>query len=284
MVSNIGFNFLVKRGGKDVISCLRRTRKLTTPINFEGLKYVPNLEKDTVQLSKTVGKHKIPRFIYHMTNKKNYESMIKDGIIRTSRDGLLGKGVFTTELTNFFKCWRKCKSWGDTSLQEKLLGQVAKGSDEIVIIRIPTAKLDPNKLIIRSQNKLFSWAFSGKAEEAFEQITQRVNNEALPNSWLNKVREILKDIITKQESKKYAEHLTTGAPAKMSNLYKQRKEALEYVYLDNIPLTDVQKIGELDIKALRESVEYDPIHPMRSIFTKLLDCTPEVKGAELLNC
>jgi len=236
-----------------------------------------------MQIIKTIGKHKIPRFIYHMTNKSNYESMICDGIIKTSQDGLLGDGVFTTELTNLFKRWRKCKSWNSKSLQEKLIEQVAKGEDEIVILKIPTTKLDSDKLVIRSQNKLFSWAFSDKADEAFKQIPA-MGNEACPNGWLNKVREILKDIIAKQESKKYAEHLTTGTPAKMSSLYKQRKEALEYVYLDNIPMSNVEKIGEVNIAALRKTAEYDPVRPMRSIFTHLLKGTPEVKGAELLTC
>ena len=42
-----------------------------------------------MQIIKTIGKHKIPRFIYHMTNKGNYESIIRDGVIKTSRDELL---------------------------------------------------------------------------------------------------------------------------------------------------------------------------------------------------
>lgn len=236
-----------------------------------------------VQIINTIGKHKIPRFIYHMTSKRNYESMLCDGIIKTSPDELLGNGVFTSELTNLFKRWRKCKSWGNESLQERLISHVAKGNDEIVILKIPTTKLDADKLVIRSQNKLFNWAFSDKAKEAFNQISI-MGNEDIPNGWLNKIREILKDIIAKQESKKYAQHLTTGAPAKMSGLYKQRKEALEYVYLDNIPISNVEKIGEVNIAELRKSAEYDPVRPMRSIFTNLLKGTPEVKGAELLTC
>ncbi len=236
-----------------------------------------------MQIIRSIGKHKIPRFVYHMTNKSNYESMLCDGIIKTSEDGLLGKGVFTTELTNLFKRWRKCKSWRGFSLQEKLIQQVAKGNDEIVILRIPTTKLDSDKLVIRSQNKLFNWSFSKNAAEAFRQIP-KMGNKDCPNGWLNKVREILKDIITKQESKECAEHLTIGAPAKMSGLYKQRKEALEYVYLDNIPISNVEKIGEVNIAELRQTAEYDPVRPMRSIFTNLLKGTPEVKGAELLTC
>ena len=78
--------------------------------------------------------------------------------------------------------------------------------------------------------------------------------------------------------------MTEGAPVNESKLYTKRKQAIEYVYKDNIPITDAEKIGELNIAALRSSTEYDPTKPMRSIFTALLKGTPEVKGAELLNC
>lgn len=237
-----------------------------------------------MQIVRSVGKHKIPRFIYHMTNKCNYESMLHDGVIKTSLDGLVGKGVFSTELTNLFKRWRKSNCWEGESLQKRLIEQVAKGKDEIVILKIPTAKLDSDKLIIRSQNKLFNWSLSDKGEEAFDQLSNAIAGLNRDNNWLQKIREILEDIITKQNSKKCATHLTQGAPARMSKLYKQRKEALEYIYLDNIPISSAEKIGEVNIKELRKTAKYDPVRPMRSIFTELLKGTPEVKGAELLTC
>lgn len=231
----------------------------------------------------TVGKHKIPRFIYHMTNKKNYEAMLADGVIKPSYDALIGKGVFATELTNLFKRWKNSSSWGFESLQEQLIRQVARGTDEIVMLKIPTAKLDTNKLVVRSQNRLFNWAFSDKGAAAFSQSSKKFNRMDGDN-WLQKVREFYKNIIKKQLTNDYAEHLTSGAPAKMSGLYKQRKEAIEYVYFDNIPISDVEKIGEVNIKTIRKTAEYDPVRPMRSVFTKLLQGTPEVKGAELLSC
>ena len=46
----------------------------------------------------------------------------------------------------------------------------------------------------------------------------------------------------------------------------------------------IEKIGEVNIKELRKTAKYDPVRPMRSIFTELLKGTPEVKGAELLTC
>ena len=78
--------------------------------------------------------------------------MLRDGFIKTSPDVTLGRGVFATELTNLFKRWRLNKSWGNDSLQEKLLSQIAKGSEDIVILKIPTAKLNQDLLRIRSQN------------------------------------------------------------------------------------------------------------------------------------
>ena len=233
----------------------------------------------------TPGKHKIPRFIYHMTNRANYESMLRDGVIRASDDALLGKGVFTTELTNFFKHWRRSNSWGSSSLQERLIEQVAKGQDEIVMLKIPTGRLASDKLVIRSQNRLFSWSYSNNGRSALNEVEEFFMNNVSQNSdWINRFRTLLKSSITKRESKEVVEHLTSGSPAKMSGLYKQRKEALEYAYLDDILMSDVQKIGELNIKALRATAEYDPVRPMRSIFTNLLKGTPEVKGAELLSC
>ena len=238
-----------------------------------------------VQTVAKIGKHKIPRFIYHMTNKSNYESMLKDGVLKTSGDELIGKGIFATELTNFFKHWRKNTSWGNNSLQERLIYQVAKGKDEIVMLKIPTTKLSPDKLLIRSQNRLFTWVNSDCADEAFDFTQKLLTNEQNSSvGWLNKVRNLLKSFLSKKESRGVVEHLTSGAPAKMSSLYKQRKEALEYIYLDDILMSDVEKIGEVNIKALRETADYDPVRPIRSIFTNLLKGTPEVKGAELLSC
>ena len=41
------------------------------------------------------GKHKVPRYIYHMTNKSAYESMVKDGFIYAKDEDLLNtKGIF----------------------------------------------------------------------------------------------------------------------------------------------------------------------------------------------
>ena len=221
---------------------------------------------------------KIPRYIYHLTNASNYSSILKDGVIKRSHDELLGKGVFATELENFFKHWTKSKDWSDFSLQEELIKQISKGESDIVILRIPTAGLDTNKLFVRSQNRLFSWSFNTDVEKVDKAIESMEQNAPNSKAWIEKMKEIFNDIISKERSKECANHLTKGAPALSSPLYKQRKEAIEFVYLDDIPLTKAQKIGEANLDQVKNAPEYDPFRPIKSLFAKLLSGTPEEKS------
>jgi len=279
-LQKVALNFLVERGGKLVKSLL--CTKPTKVINTNGLKYISNTNVH-------YGKHKIPRYTYHMTSKKNYESMVKDGFIKPSNSGLLGKGVFMTELTNFFKRWRNNKAWREKSLQEKLLSQVAKDENEIVMLKIPTDKLKHNKLKIRSQNILFKWATSKEGTNIFKEACRTAregNSTAELRNWKatisNEYRKALK-LIMGNDLKTF-KHLTEGTLAKDSKLFKQKKHAIEYIYEDTIPISDVVKIGEVNLETLRTSRLYDPSKPIRSIFTALLQGQPEVKGAELLKC
>lgn len=280
-LQKIAFNFMVERGGKLAQSLLCTKPQIVT--NNNGLKYV-------AKSIDRYGKHKIPRFTYHMTNKKNYESMLKDGFIKPSEDGLFGKGVFMTELTNLFKRWKINRAWGQESLQEKLLFQIAKGEDEIVMLKIPTEKLNHNKLKIRSQNNLFTWARSKTAKTIFQEASKAVYEgtpqRELRKNWkiqiINEFKKAFNSLMGNDV--RTTKHLTEGALAKDSKLYKQRKHAIEYIYEDAIPISDVTKIGEVNVELLRDSRLYDPTKPMRSIFTALLKEQPEVKGAELLKC
>ncbi len=70
------------------------------------------------------GKHKIPRFIYHITSKNNYNKLLIDGTLRMSEDLFCGEGVFTSELDNIFK--NSARAWKGKSL----LGEIVKAYDE----------------------------------------------------------------------------------------------------------------------------------------------------------
>lgn len=253
---------------------------------------------ELVSATAKVGKHKIPRYIYHLTNKQNYESILKDGVIIPSSDAFIGKAVFSTELTNLFKRWQVHKAWGYDSLQDILIKQVAKGQDDIVILKIPTSKLNPNLLKIRSQQTLFNF-YSSKSYEKFNTTGVMVvekypefrkiaelndfPKDALP-AFLKFYKDFLTKIFSHMGENNLGQMLMEGLPAKYSKLLKQRKKAIEYAYFDKIPVSDVEKIGEVNIAKLRKTADYDPVRPMRSIFTALLKGTPEEKGASLLKC
>lgn len=221
-------------------------------------------------------RHKIPRYLYHLTNRSAYDSMLKDGVIKISQDDMFkSKGVFAIDLVNFFKRWRKNKNWGLFSLQEQLIKQAAKGEDKIVMLKIPTDKLKTKDLVLRSQNICFDTLMnrSGKTLE----YSAKLMNEG--NSYIDAVR-----IALEKYAPRHLQHIQYGTPAKYSKLFKQRKEAIEYIYPHNINMSYVQKVGEVNLKQLRRTPEYDLLRPMRSIFIALLKETSEVKGAQLLNC
>lgn len=199
------------------------------------------------------GNRKIPRFIYHLTNAHAYDSMLKDGGIKaTTKDYYIKeKAVFFIELDNFCKNWGFSKSWKafPEPLQESLLMLAAyfktpspiQGENKLVILKIPTDKLDSNKLFVRSENRFF------------EQILADKNDT-------NGLHFDLK------------QNLEGNVPASKSKLYKNRKEALEYIYKDDIPIEKVESIGQiLDINTL----DYDKNNSAKSVLQKCLEGTRE---------
>ncbi len=249
----------------------------------------------------------IPRFLYHLTNKANYESIMSSGVLRPSRDDFFREGVFTTELTNLFKRWRRSPAFGGANLQSELLEQVAKNSSELVMLKIPTDRLNVDCIRIRSQKQFFRGASKycdllGQKEQELELLkAQYIKNEMhkLYDSNLS-VQEIQRmeakiklkaDIMFLEPSEgeilrqiPEAQHITAGASVKERKLFQQRKEAIEYIYPEEIPTSQIEKIGEVNVDELQKTVEYDPLKPMRSIFSALLRGTPQEKGALLLNC
>ena len=67
-----------------------------------------------------------------------------------------------------------------------------------------------------------------------------------------------------------------------SKLFKQRKEAIEYIYSESIKIDKVMKIGEVNVEKIKSTPKYDPMHPIKSIFSELLSGTPEIKGVKLI--
>lgn len=205
------------------------------------------------------GRHKIPRHVYHFTNKKNYDSMLKDGFIKLSDSDpyLVGKGIFILDLQNYFKHWGFSKDWYEP-LYISLLREVASwrhhicsDAQKLIILKIPTGKLDISKLKIRSQNKFFRHKYSGKKLQS-ENINLR-------------------------------QHLSGQTPAYEAKKYTTKKEAIEYIYQDDIPIDIVEQIGNIvDIPLLKSTpkVSYDELG--KTILQMALKDTNEAKGLHLI--
>ena len=196
---------------------------------------------------------KVPRYIYHFTNEHAYKSMCNDGFIKaTIKDSFIkDKAVFLIELENFCKNWGFNKSWDQFSepLQESLLmlasyfttPSLIESKNKLVILKIPTDKLDSEKLFIRSENKFFEQILSVKKD----------TTDLHPN---------------------IKQNLEGNTPATKSKLYKNRKEAIEYIYKGDIPIEKAEQIGQiLDINTL----SYDKNNSVKSILQKILEGFPE---------
>jgi len=144
-LQKVAFNFMVERGGKLAKSLLCK-KTVLGPINFKGLKYVPTLAKDTEQLSQTIGKHKIPRYLYHMTSFENFQKIIESGFINPSS---YHKQVYMLELDSFSKYW----SSADRNNLCNYILEFQKGRNSgLVMLRIPTTNLSNIK--IRPRNRI----------------------------------------------------------------------------------------------------------------------------------
>lgn len=201
------------------------------------------------------GKHKIKRYLYHLTSEENYQKMVESGKIKLTADSQLPYyGIFMIDLENLAKQWRTSKDWNHKIPENKngiflsaaLLKQAAKGADNLVCLRIPTKYLNHDMLKIRSQNRLFR---------------------------------------TKTESTQVKEHIKNGAPAKDANLYKQRKEAIEYIYQEEIPIDKVELAGTSpNPKISMNNMEKWTFAEQRKIIADTLrnifQNTPEAKGLD----
>lgn len=137
-------------GGSKILRDLR-TGKLSEEAHWEPYDKMINWLQSNkwigANIGKQVGKHKIPRYLYHVTTRNNYESMLKTGTLRVSDPGGIGAGVYMLELQNMIKHYGNHNGYRGL---ERLLGQASlQGGNELVLLRIPTAKLNASRLSIR---------------------------------------------------------------------------------------------------------------------------------------
>lgn len=227
------------------------------------------------------GKHKIPRFIYHITSGNNYNKILADRTLRMSEDLFCGKGIFASELDNIFK--NSARAWEGKSLLNEIVQFTNKNNDNIVILKIPTSSIDMDKLYVRSHNILGKFCYSDEVHNAVAKLYYKCQSLGQWKNYKNNLKKIYFNFLNKQEYKNISKHLCRLTPAKESNLLKQRKHALEYIYKDNIPISVLTKIGEVNISQLKKTKAYDDTKPIKSIFSALLSGTPEQKETLFLN-
>ena len=247
-LSNVALN-LVKRSA-NYAKAFGKSSILETKApnisSISSLKYSTNLKADTVQIATKAGKHKIPRYLYHMTSFENYQKILESGSLKCSTNRM-PQGVYTLELDSFGKYWSK-------DFRNDLCGKMLDDSKKIVMLKIPTKNLEQSKLRIRTQDEV-------------ERCKLGLDVEQELNKWLYKPeipkeRKILLDKLLEKYDKKTAFEkyvdmmpkkvlpLVKGYDAKMSPLFKQRKADLEFVYLDDIPMSEIEVVGSADCKKL----------------------------------
>lgn len=270
-LQKIAFNFMVERGGKFAKSLLcSKPQKVV--MNTIGLKYAPVLEKDTVQLSQTVGKHKIPRYLYHMTSLENYQKMLETGYIRPS-GARLPDGVYMLELDSFSKYWNK-------SLRNDLCDLVFRSgeSPNIVMLRIPTKNLEASKIRLRTQKQVEGNFYT-------KEIAEWLNICHMPPERKQLCEDLLAKYGKKEGLNRYIELLpkkfepvTKGIDAKLTPLYKQKKSDLEFIYRGEIPMSDVELVSQYNYEkeiGTNYNFDSDERNLCKTIFEKIFRGKPE---------
>lgn len=198
------------------------------------------LSKDEVN---QLGRHKVSKYLYHLTNAENYKKIQESDMLKTTKDGCFGKldGNFMIELKNFLKNWRCNREWASHgNLGYLLLKQASKGKSDLVMLRIHASKLDHYSLKIRSQNVLF-----------------------------NKNRH---SSATKQ-------HCFEGEEVCFNKDFTKNGHALEYVYEDNIPLQSVEVVGTVNCNNVKSHLPPNATQGqwLKETLNQLFEGQPEKK-------
>ncbi len=157
----------------------------------------------------------IPEYLFHLTTKDNYKSILQDGYIKKSHDRILNKdAVFLIEKNNYLTEWSKVFVDKD-NLKNRLIEHVNLG-DESVVLKITTKNLHLKKLFVRNQKKFFM-LYNGQYDE-------------LPKNPLKFIRMITDAI-----------HLRFGTPAFIKKFFNKHKP-YEYIYKDKIETNNIAGI------------------------------------------
>jgi hypothetical protein len=149
----------------------------------------------------------IPEYLYHMTSKENYESMLKDGHIRKSS---MADGIYLSDIKSLITKYPIEDMEGMVKWyagHSPLKGSPKSPSNTVVLLRIPTKDL---------KNKLTS-------VRRIQLMSQGEANDKISQEWLN------------------AEKVPTD---KFEDFDKNAKE---YLYGDTLPIKNIELINSVKI-------------------------------------
>lgn len=174
-----------------------------------------------MQINKTIGKHIIPRYLYHVTTKQNYANMLKEQAIKTKCDKHFGEGLFMFDLQNFLKNWSiDFADYKNYNIRNTLFENIIRKQKQhdMVLLRIDTNKINKEHLLVRSVKKLFKMFYET------ENFAQKFEEQKLTNPDMR--------------------HLAMGDSALRFPLYNQRKDAMEFAVKEKLDVNCAECIGE----------------------------------------
>ncbi len=244
--------------------------KTTYCDNGINVKNVINYDKDGAVKSKRIitpdeaielteeEKTRIPEYLYHITSQSNFASITNDGQLRTTTDSHLhkegNKAVFLLDKKNFLNKWNTIKNGEEISYITRLLQYCNKDKNgKLLVLRIPTSKLDLSKLCIRNQDELLDsfpvFKLPKKEQDeyfAFGRLFEKIH----PNK-RRAVGMIKTDIFFPEKSKR----LINGES--LRNLSKKETKPLEFLYKGDIPVSIIKDTKIINASEISKMSYYE---------------------------
>lgn len=234
-------------------SCdISKIDKIVDPNNTGKATRLPSLS----ELEKFGVSTDVPEYLYHLTSKENYQSMLASGKLKQGFDHYCGSAVFAFDFNNFNKNWNNILD-SDVNMKDKLLKQAAKFGDDVVLLKIPTKFLDKGKMFVRSENAFFKVSESDLYDKReIQKFVLTPENRLLIETGKTTFGDLFlkrsRDLVLKNETPLTASHFLGEIPVEYANLLDCKGEAVEYLYREDIPISFVSKLGEIKLSDYSE--------------------------------
>ena len=204
-------------------------------------------------------KNNLPEYLYHFTSEENYKSIIKNGEMKaTYSDKFLksngNKAIFLVDSDNLLNQWDSLKNKTRYSYLTRLLKFCDKSQNgKVMMLKIPTSKLNIDNLSFRNQNYVMdSFAMMRlpkETKEKFFACSKLINK-------IHKDNKIFTDDISSHifMSEKM-KHLENGCS--ISKLQEHSSEPCEILYSTDIPADLIKSATVIDISEIQNMPMYD---------------------------